>query len=599
MPIQALITMLVFFAVVAGIVYAIYAGLSMRNHRRRIDPGIGTVKRLYFYVVAFVTLMMAVNGVILVAADLFERVVDSDVVSSSTTGIAWGLALFIVGAPLWAFHWRAIRRYVAEVPVEKLSFIRKLYLYLVLSVCGGLVAVGLTRVLFWAFGTTDFSGFAWASVVIAAIVWMLHWILERKEGQDSPETLGVRRIYLYLGSLVGVSMLTFGVARIVHVILVEGYMAAFSVPVMLPSETGLWRHTLRDALAVGVVGGGMWAFHWLRIAVSDRDSSLRLVYLYVYTILGGAITALVGAGIIVNRGLEWLLRVPNADPAVAHFEILPSAIATLTVGVTIWAYHWWEVRSEDGARTTGSRRAYIYLVTALGLGTVTFASFTLVNTALALLTERTRILVSGEDLWKEPIALVLTLAAIGAPLLVYYWRDAQSRVTEGVLGERTSLSRRTFLFTALGAGVLAAVGSVSGTLFVFLRDLLDASLSIETVRDIRPAIGVAVTSGAFLPYFWSIYRTDRDAAPVFAAHTGSEPKQVSVLTVGGVDEIVLGLEAALGYEITELSWADPDASTPHPAELDYEDLARQVAGTQGASVLLVPDGDGFRVLSHD
>ena len=194
---------------------------------------------------------------------------------------------------------------------------------------------------------------------------------------------------------------------------------------------------------------------------------------------------------------------------------------------------------------------------------------------------------------------MLTLAAIGAPLLVYYWRDAQSRVTEGVLGERTSLSRRTFLFTALGAGVLAAVGSVSGTLFVFLRDLLDASLSIETVRDIRPAIGVAVTSGAFLPYFWSIYRTDRDAAPVFAAHTGSEPKQVSVLTVGGVDEIVLGLEAALGYEITELSWADPDASTPHPAELDYEDLARQVAGTQGASVLLVPDGDGFRVLSHD
>ncbi len=602
MPIGVLISLVAFVVVVAGIAYAIYAGLSMRNRRRPGDPGIGTVKRLYFYTVAFVTLMMAVNGVILVGADLLERIVISDVVETTTTRLAWGLALVIVGAPLWAFHWRAIQRYVAELPVERLSVLRKLYLYLVLAVCFVLVASGLVGALLWIFDARDFAGFAWAALVVAPAVWAWHWALEREEGQDSPETLGVRRMYLYLASLVSVSMLAFGLARIMHVILVEGYVAAFSVPLLPPADTGLWRPALREAFAVGIAGGGLWALHWLRFVAGDRGSSLRMAYLYGYTILGGAITALVGAGIIVNRVLEWALRAPDADPAVAHFEILPSALATLAVGVTLWAYHWWAVRAEGASgsgQSTGSRRAYIYMVSALGLGTLTFATFTLVNTALALLTERTRILVAGEDLWKEPIALVLTLGLIGAPLLVYYWRDAQSRVDAGMPGERTALSRRTFLFAALGVGVLAAVGSLSGTIFVFLRDALDASLSIETVRDIRPAIGVAVTAGAFLPYFWSIYRSDRDAAPEVADTPGPESKQVALLAAGDTSEFVRGLEDALGYAIRTLAWADADASTPQPVAIDFTDLARQVAEAPGANVLLVADGAGVRVMSYD
>ena len=602
MRFQELIPLIVLIVAVAGIAYAIYAGLTMRNRKKRNDPGIGTVKRIYFYTVTFVTLMMAVNGVILVGADLLERIVISDVVETTTTRLAWGLALVIVGAPLWAFHWRAIQRYVAELPVERLSVLRKLYLYLVLAVCFVLVASGLVGALLWIFDARDFAGFAWSALVVASAVWAWHWTLEREEGQDSPETLAVRRLYLYLASLVSVSMLAFGLARFVHVILVEGYVAAFSVPVLLPADTGLWWPALREALAVGIAGGGLWALHWLRFVAGDRGSSLRMAYLYGYTILGGAITALVGAGIIVNRALEWALRAPEADPAVAHFEILPSALATLAIGAALWAYHWWAVRAEvasSGGQSTGSRRAYIYLVSALGLGTLTFASFTLVNTALALLTERTRILVSGEDLWKEPIALVLTLGLIGAPLLVYYLRDAQSRVDSGTPGERTALSRRTFLFTALGAGVLAAVGSLSGTIFVFLRDALDASLSIETVRDIRPAIGVAVTAGAFLPYFWSIYRTDRDAAPEAAYVAVQETKQVALLAAGNASEFVRVLEDALGYAIRTLAWADLDASTLQPAAIDFTDLARQVAEAQGTSVLLIADDDGVRVLSYD
>ena len=54
------------------LVVAIYGIAAWR--RRRVDdeadPGIGTVRRLYFYIVSFVALMMASNGIVLLIRTL-------------------------------------------------------------------------------------------------------------------------------------------------------------------------------------------------------------------------------------------------------------------------------------------------------------------------------------------------------------------------------------------------------------------------------------------------------------------------------------------------------------------------------------------------
>ena len=101
---------IIFLAVIAGVIFLV---VNLRRRRSRIDDGIGTVRRLYFYTVSFVALMMTANGVMLVGMDVLERLFVGSTLSDSTTRLAWGLALIIVGLPLWAFHWRTMVRQVS------------------------------------------------------------------------------------------------------------------------------------------------------------------------------------------------------------------------------------------------------------------------------------------------------------------------------------------------------------------------------------------------------------------------------------------------------------------------------------------------------
>ena len=135
---------IIFLAVIAGVIFLV---VNLRRRRSRIDDGIGTVRRLYFYTVSFVALMMSANGVMLVGMDVLERLFVGSTLSDSTTRLAWGLALIIVGLPLWALHWRTMVRQVSTIPVEIQSELRKTYLYLVLGVALAFVMIGAMAVL--------------------------------------------------------------------------------------------------------------------------------------------------------------------------------------------------------------------------------------------------------------------------------------------------------------------------------------------------------------------------------------------------------------------------------------------------------------------
>ena len=78
----------------------------------QVDPGIGTARRVYFYVVSFVALMMAANGVVQIVQYLLESLFGSDVLSPSQTRLAVGASLAIVGLPLWLVHWRIVQWHV-------------------------------------------------------------------------------------------------------------------------------------------------------------------------------------------------------------------------------------------------------------------------------------------------------------------------------------------------------------------------------------------------------------------------------------------------------------------------------------------------------
>ncbi len=350
----------------------------------------------------------------------------------------------------------------------------------------------------------------------------------------------------------------------------------------------------------------MWARHWLVLSRGDVRSALRQVYLYVFAVLGGVVSTLVALGFLIFGALAWLLGVPSIESATDHFRFLPAAVAGLSVGIALWAYHWAAVRREAGAyeqEALGAERAYAYILSALGLGALVVAVGVLVNTALATLVESSRPLVAGEDLWREPIALSIALAILGGATWGYFWTGAQRRVSAGDSGERSSTARRVFMYAALGVGMLALLGSFSAALIFFLRDLLDEGVATQTVRDAKPALNVLVAVAVFLPYHWLVYRQDRRADLQDELAAEPQPvrptrKDVTVLAIDDGAPFVGMLETALGYPVSVRRWADPDARTPQLAPQEFDELAGRIAAAAGHSVLVIPDGEGIRALSY-
>ena len=611
--------MLIPIALIALIVYGIVVWrrrASEHAPEEDTDPGIGTVRRLYFYAVAFVSLMMTASGIVLLIQVILDSIFGGDIISDSTTRLAGGVSLLIVGAPLWFFHWRYMQRAVEEQPVETRSILRKLYIYITLAVAGSIIIYTALNILNWIFRTDDFSGYDLAALIIWGVVWVFHWLVEEREGQSSPEIIAIRRLYIYIASLVGLVMLSLGIGRLLYFILLEGYNALVSTP-LLSGDSGLWQHAMRGMLAVAIVGAATWALHWLYIARRDYDSVLRQVYLYIFAILGGVVATLTALGIIIHEFLTWAFGTYSADTVAQHFEFLPGSVAMLAGGAALWAYHWHRVRyeaGESGGTTLSARRAYTYILTAIGTGALAVAIFMLVSAALKLVLASFGDVVVGGDQWKRPLINIITLAVLGGPVWGYYWRNIQSRTLALETDERQATSRRIFLFAALGIGVLALLGSVSALLFFFLQDLLDFSFSLGTVDDMVEPIAIIVAAAAFLPYYWAVYRQDQDTAPDIAPEPvldaaeepapdriGGQPprKHVTLLAAADADALVAQIQSALGYDIDTLPWADADAATPTLTDGECAQLAHSIADAPGRYVLLIPDAGTVRVLSHD
>ena len=597
-------------AIIGLIVYGIIVWrrrASEDGQRESTDDGIGTVRRLYFYAVAFVSLMMAASGIVTLIEFALDGIFGGFALSDSTTSLAAGVSLLVVGAPLWYFHWRYIQRAVAEQPVERRSVLRKLYMYITIAVASGFIIFTAIELLNWIFRTEEFSGYSLAAIIIWGAVRVFHWRIEGREGQPTQDTRAIRRLYIYLASLVGLIMLSVGVGRVFYFILLEGYSALASTP-LLTSSPGLWGAALREMISLSIVGGAVWALHWLFIARGDYGSALRQVYLYIFAILGGVMTTLIALGIIIHEALAWALGNYDANTAAEHFDFLPWAVASLSVGGALWAYHWYKVQLEAGVSagaTASARRTYTYILAAIGTGTLAVAIFMLVSAALKLIVAGFGDVIVGSDQWKSPLANIITLAVLGAPLWGYYWRNIQRRVLDLGVDEMQATSRRLFLFAALGIGVLALLGSVSTLLFFFLRDLLDLSVSLGTIDDMVEPIAIIAASVAFLPYYWAVYRQDQDAGPEVApepvmidAQEQPPSKHVTLLAADG-DTLTQRMRDALGYDIEALRWADAAAVMPALTDEECARIAQAVVDAPGSHALLIPDGGTVRVLSYD
>jgi len=590
-----LIPLLVIGAIIAAVVV-----LVRRRSGGDYEPGIGTLRRLYYYGLSFVALMLSASGGVMLVDYVADSFGGPELLSRGATQLAMAIALTVVATPIWLIHWYLAQRAIRRFPSETRAVGRKIYLTLVLGVSAAVGASGLVSLLRWLFGGDSFNGLNLAFPLVWGAVWGFHWYVVIREVPRTEFGDSIHRAYVYATSLYGLVLLLVGTGIILRHLFAQAYDALSSTQVLLTGEGALWNGATQTALAIILVGGVYWWWHWHRVARDDINSVLRQVYLHLFAVLGGAATVVVTLNILLFRALQLAFGEPGAAD---QFQFIPGALAALIVGGGLWGYHRAVVKQESRGAVVGlpaAQRVYGYLLAALGLGTLATALVMLFGVVIGVIIPQAGESLVRGDWWRNPLALAVSLALIGAPLWGFYWFGVQ-RAAGATIEERSTLSRRIFIYLVLGAAVLAALGNLSAILFMFLRDLLEGQLSAQTVQDIKWSIGVLLTAGAISVYYWLILREDRSALPAAEEPPGGAipvRKAVIAMATEAAQPLVRRLEAQLSINVRLWQTLDHDAEVPTLTDEDLRAIQERIAEAPGDRVLLTIDASGVSVVPY-
>jgi hypothetical protein len=583
----SLVSSLIPLAVVGLIIWGIVS-LARRGHGE-IDAGIGTVRRLFIYGGALVGVFMAASGVSLLLGGLIDAIGPGDIViGEEDTSLALGLSLTVVGAPVWWLFWRAGERSVRDHPVEGRSLLRRGYGNVV-RVAGLAITMGTAvSVVRQLLQLDPFAGETWGWALTFGALWVLHDRWLARTPSTTRETLLLDRLYLFFGSVLGLAALSPAIGALLYEPLKRAYDSAFVESTVARASLS---EPMREALVGVIVSAPVWYWHWLRQAIRDAGTTLWRTYLFIFGILSGVVTALVGTGILVYLVLAWALDATD-DSAAEHFEPLAGAVSAIVVGLALWGYH----RLVQRQRAVSDERSepeqvYRYVMAAAGLVTLASGLVTVFVLGVEALTPNADV-VHEDGWWREWLAAAITLLLMGIPLWGWYWLDVQRQVHRQPVAARLAVSRRVFVFAIAGVSVLVAAVDLVIVLFKVFEGLLESALTQDDIFDVRWSIALLLTTGAIGIYYWLVLVEDRHAL----AGVEREPEQPRAKTVLLVSpdadgsELVSRLEA-LGERVQR--WRRLDA--PSAAALSDEELAalhERVTSAAGEHVIVVVGGEG-------
>jgi hypothetical protein len=569
-----------------------------------VDPGIGTVRRIFLYGLAFVSLMFGALGLAMLLAGAIDAALGRVVLASNDTRLAIALAFTIVGVPSWLAFAFVAQRTVIQHDVERRSQARRLYVDLVRAVALGVLIVTGIMISWMLLRVDDAQGGPWGWFVAWAGVWLLHERLAATEPAATATTRLLDRLYLYLGALLGLYTLAFGVMIAIQTPLTAAYDDLIRETVV---ESG-WSEDLRSGLGVAIVGGLAWAWHWLRFLWRrDARSTMWFTYIFLAGIAFGmaaTISPLAGSLYLV---LRWWFGNPEAATAAEHFRDIPAIAAMFVVGAAAWGYHRAALREGLlGEDTPWSQpeRIYRYLAATAGLVTLATGLTMLIAVALDAVTPKGDALLRGADAWRDSLVLGITLVIVGVPLWARYWFQTQQEATERGEVERSSLPRRIFLFAIFGLAALIAIVDLTVILYTLFEGMLEGTLSSEVIRDPRWSVALVLVAGAVGVHYWLVMREDQAASAAEVPEaSGAVPvtvrrRSVTVLAPDGAEDLREVIAAIPGVSLR--AWRRLDAVSPAPvidaARLD--DLRVAIAEADADQILVLVRDGTFEVIPY-
>jgi hypothetical protein len=563
-----MLSLLVPLVVIGLIVWVVHTQRQSATTSGRVVP---SLRRTLQYTGLLASLVAASVGL----GNLLTAAFTGGAIAADLTDqIALGLALTLVAVPVWLLLWRSVLANLHRDPSERASSGWGLYLVAATTASLIVALVSVVRLGTMLLQLEPFDPGPIAAALVALPVWAAHVWLERRPTLSPTSRLPA--LGVLTGSTVGLVSLAIGVGNVVD-------HALGAIYGLLPGATMVTGDTapLLVGLVVVVIAAPVWSWYWLHRGVSATRDTLWHAYVLLVAVFGGLVAAVTATGMVLGTSLQWLIGEPSAARAVAHFVRVPEVVAAGLVGSAIWGYH---RRVLDGAAAglrTEPERIYNYLASGVGLVTGVAGA----TVAIAGVIEATvpGVLAAGTS-WRDSLALALTLLVVGLPVWWAFWHRVQHLVTTGVEGERSSPSRRVYLFLLFGATGLTAVVSLAVILFVSFRDLLDGSLAVTVLHELRIAIGLVLAAGGLSAYHWRVHREDREHAA--AVPTLVHPRHVLLVGPDG-RQLASAVAADTGARVRSLHRLDAAQ-----ADIDAHRVAEAILAVHHDSVVVTIEEDG-------
>ena len=448
------------------------------------------------------------------------------------------IALLLVAVPAWYLHYRAADAAARRSPQERGSALRSAYLQIVVLVTGLLVFGYGQRVLhlvLQAVFVGDNAIFplepswqaraagALAMVIAAAGTLMFHLRVaatDRASGALSGRAAEIGHLVRYALAVIGLFFFAFSLASTLAG-LWQRLLFPFPEPVFPPgvpsrpppiSATSLL-FDLANALPSIVAGLALWLAAWLpfqraalRAGEAERTSIARRLAVY-FVIAVSAFVVLFGLTAAIASVLARALgeRIADADLG----RELGSPVFFAAVFAPVWWYHRRVVEGEatretEAGRAAGIRRAYYYLIAAIGLTMAAIGTAGAIGAVgsgwLGLMNHDAR-----------ETATWIALLLVGGPAWAFHWRAQQRRIDDD---ERRSLQRRVYLYLAILGSVAAVLVFGSALLFNLLKGILGFHFDVVLWHDLwHFSVDTAVGAVA-LAWHFRLVRADRAALAV-------------------------------------------------------------------------------------
>lgn len=531
------------------------------------DRGDGhpALRRVFVHALALLGLMLSASGTAGLLRLVLELLGGPRVAGSAAGGLALGLSLLIVGLPVWLVAWRAAQRGVADEPRDARSRPRRLFLAVVRIIALAIASFHAFEVGAWLLGVDAYDAAALARLAVWGVVWGYHERVAAEVPFGTSATRRLDRLYLYLVSTVGLISLAGGAGSALAGSLERLYdRLVRPASVLIDGGTGL-----RTALLGAAIGALVWWWHWGVRARDDRHATGWHVHLFLVGVLGGAVTAVVGASQLVYGVLVWLLFAVEG-PLDEHFASAPAAVATLLVGLVVWGYHRAVVREQAPSGTwSGPERVYRHLMVAVGVLTTAGGVATVLTFGLEVVLPSDT-LVDAAELGRRALAAGLTLLLIGVPLWATGWTRIE-RVAAANPRERRSGARRALIFGMFGLSTLVATGALGTLLYTSFEALFSGTWSLDVLADQRWSLALLLTAGAISAHYGLVLGEDRRALP--AAEPDEEqaaPPTLQRVTVLAARPHALARQLADDLDVPVDAWIRLDAAAVTTAVDDEE-----------------------------